>query len=142
MHRKQRGTVTKLADRVSATLSRVVRAWDRAWQLISESRHLRQTSADLRRDKPQLETFGAVISTDPSGPNSSGAPHVDPRKSLDDCVIWKSDDGAIVCCVIPHVSDNHEVTITVHGRMLNAFNFADPVEATDEAERLRKLFIG
>jgi ketosteroid isomerase-like protein len=55
--------------------------------------------------------------------------------------VWSSPDGRIVCAVIPYSSSLHELTLIRDGQLASAKAFVDPVEATDEAERLRHLFL-
>ena len=52
--------------------------------------------------------------------------------------VWVSRDGTVSCSVIPHAPSFHEVALLHLGRVEYCRGFIDPVEATDEALRLRR----
>ena len=102
-------------DGGAALLARMMRAWERARHLIDKSHSLRRTSHDIRLD-------------------------IKPAALTNDCIVWASEGGNTQCLVIPHAPDEHEVVVTVNGEVVSRRTFADPVEATDETLRARRLF--
>ena len=55
--------------------------------------------------------------------------------------VWASDDGTITCSVIPHAAALHEVAVLHLGHVEYCRGFHDPVEASDEAVRLRQVLL-
>src|SRR5262245_36491699 len=108
--------------------NRMVRAWEHARDLVHRSRRLRRASLEIRAD-----TQAAAL-TDPSTSRTATA-------FGSDRIQWTSDDGTIHCYVIPHSPDEHEVVVIIHGSVAWSRTFADPVEATDETMRARRLFL-
>lgn len=116
MARSAEQTWAALSKRVSVTLSRLVRAHEHTQELVGISTSLLRDARRIRSKSP-TQTNTADIA-------------------------WSSGDGLTQCRVVAHARDQHEVTVTVRGDTLVSRIFADPVEATDEAERLRHAFIG
>jgi hypothetical protein len=103
--------------RMPYTLNRLTRAWQRARDLTGRSRELRR-AAQAIRERSLL------------GPQSTQH------------VVWTSPDERIRCHVIPHRPDEHQVTVTVDGEVIFSQSFADPVEAAEDSQRLRRVFLG
>jgi hypothetical protein len=59
-----------------------------------------------------------------------------------DRIVWKSEDGVIECRLIPRSDHEYVVRVDVSGCQLSSKAFVDPIQATGEVARLRKLFIG
>jgi len=59
-----------------------------------------------------------------------------------DRIVWKSDGGVIECRLIPRSNREYVVRVDVHGCHLSSEAFVDPIKATAEVARLRRLFIG
>ena len=108
-------THPELAARVAANLRRVVRTLEESTRVISLS--LRN------RELRQRERFPNV-------------PHRPP-----DAVVWSSPGLDIVCRLIARTTFAHEVELIVDGHVRVTRVFNDPVEAADEASRLRRLFL-
>jgi len=58
-----------------------------------------------------------------------------------DAVVWADTGDTIVCRVTPRAASLHAVEVIVNGRVIVARAFDDPVEAADEAARLRRHFL-
>jgi len=57
-------------------------------------------------------------------------------------IVWKSDDGLIECRLIARLDREYVVRVDIVGCHLSSEAFIDPIQATAEAARLRRLFIG
>jgi hypothetical protein len=57
-------------------------------------------------------------------------------------IVWKSDDGTIECRLIPRSEREFVVRVDIVGCHLSSEAFVDPIQATVEAARLRRLFLG
>ena len=62
-----------------------------------------------------------------------------PRRTPD-TEVWRTPDGTIVCRLVARTPFIHEVELSVNGQ-ITARVFDDPVEAADEASRLRQVFL-
>jgi hypothetical protein len=106
-------------ERFRQLLRRTVEALQQSAQLIAESRRVRTASEELRSARvPASDTDAAT------------------RQA-----IWASPDKLISCAVIAYTPTSHEVVVNMAGQVVASKVFLDPVEATDEAERLRHLFL-
>jgi hypothetical protein len=56
--------------------------------------------------------------------------------------VWTSPDASIVCDIVEYTPHCHDVVVTVAGVVAVATPFIDAVEAADEAEALRRRFLG
>ena len=56
------------------------------------------------------------------------------------CMAWKSPDRQIVCTVVPH-SSAYQLVLTVGDRVVSMQAFQDWRRATDEAKRLRGVYL-
>lgn len=92
---------------------RATRAWRRSYELIEHARGPRRSSRQIRHKAEQ---------------------------ACAEYLVWMTDDDSTKCFVIPHAADEHEVVMTVDGQIRWSRTFFDPVEATDERLRLRRLF--
>ena len=101
-----------------AVRSRMMHAWTRAHELVTQSRRMVREVQSRRESKLRRAS-----------------------PSVDDGTVWKSDDGAIRCRLIPHALDDHEVVVVIEDRVVWSRSFADPVEAADESERARSSFL-
>ena len=108
-------THLRLAARVAANVRRVARTLEESTRVISLS--IRNRELRQRQRFPNM-------------------PHRSP-----DAVVWSTPSQDIVCRLVARTTFAHEVELIVDGhvRVMRVFN--DPVEAADEASRLRRLFL-
>jgi hypothetical protein len=104
-----------LAARVADNLRRVVRTLEESTRLISLS--IRNRERRLRERSPNMAHRSA------------------------DAVVWSSPSQDLVCRLIARTTFAHEVELIVDGQVRVTRVFNDPVEAADEASRLRRLFL-
>lgn len=114
-------------QRFAGTLSRMMRAWEHACELRHESHAARRASRQTRAERH------TTALTDSPLPSTA--------TPANDLIVWTTEDAAIRCYVVPHSVDEHEVVVMIHGRVVWSRTFADPVEATDESLRARRLFV-
>ena len=103
-----------LAVRTSENLRRVIRAIEESTRVVSESMRLRD-----RRQRQRTPTV----------------PHPDVFP------VWSSPERGLACRLIARTASIHEVELTMKGAVIAVRVFNDPVEAADEASRLRRLLL-
>src|SRR5262249_7754126 len=108
-------------ERFRKLLRRTIDALQRSAHLVAESRRIQSVSGEL------ITARG--VDPDPNAPGE----HCQ--------TVWSSEDGLISCSVVARTASAHEVAVTMAGQVVASRVFMDPVEATDEAERLRHLFL-
>ena len=56
-------------------------------------------------------------------------------------VVWATSDGLITCAITVRSADCHELSIAAADSVMFRQTYWDPVDASDEAERLRSLYV-
>ena len=109
-----------LAEQVANSWRRLVRTVEESMRLIAEPMRL-----GARRPAER-------------SPSSVDEP---PPPPVPANIMWSNADGTTVCRVIMRTPFVHDVEVAIQGNVVDRFVFQDPVEAAEEACRLRQLFL-
>jgi hypothetical protein len=103
------------------------------------------------RDVPLADRLGATLCRLTHAMEQSAALVAESRRLRDlhrggisappEYVVWTNAEAETVCTITAYSPSIHAVRVAIHGATVSSQTFIDPVEAAEETERLRRIYV-